>query len=64
MKFKVGDKVEKTGGDYYFYGTVMAAFTKESGAERYVVENDEGILHIFSEKNLEFQVVHSSELKL
>lgn len=52
MKFSIGDRVEKTGGDYYFEGKVVAAFQKLSGAERYVVENPAGILHVYSEKNL------------
>ncbi len=50
---EVGTKVRKVGGDYTFVGVVVAAFTKLSGKERYVVEDDRGILHIFSEKNLE-----------
>lgn len=54
MKFKVGDVVEKTKGDYYFMGWVVAAFTKVNGAERYVVENQAGILHVYSEGNLDW----------
>jgi hypothetical protein len=50
--FSVGDHVEKVGGDYTFVGTVVAAFTKLSGAVRYVVEDDRGVLHIYSAKNL------------
>lgn len=52
QKFKVGDKVSKVGGDYRFDGTVRSVFTKESGVIRLVVEDDRGILHIYSEKNL------------
>ena len=48
----VGDKVEKAGGDYIFPGTVVAVFTKLSGKIRLVVEDDRGILHVFSEVNL------------
>jgi len=55
MTFKVGDKVEKVGGDYTFVGVVVAAFTKLSGAERYVVEDDRGVLHVYSAKTLKFQ---------
>jgi hypothetical protein len=51
-KFKVGDKVSKVGGDYTFEGTVVAVFTKLSGAIRLVVEDDRGVLHVYSEKNL------------
>lgn len=50
--FNVGDAVEKVGGDYIFPGVVVATFLKMTGARRYVVEDDRGILHIFSEKNL------------
>ena len=52
MKFKVGDVVSKQGGDYSFKGIVVAAFRKTSGAPRYAVENDAGLLHIFSGANL------------
>lgn len=51
-KFRIGCRVEKTGGDYYFLGRVVVVFPKLSGKLRYVVENDAGILHIFSEANL------------
>lgn len=51
--FKEGDRVEKVGGDYSFHGTVQSVFTKRDTTKiRLVVENDEGILHIYSEKNL------------
>ncbi len=47
-----GDKVEKVGGDYTFVGIVVSVFNKLSGKVRVVVEDDRGILHIFSEANL------------
>ncbi len=50
--FNVGQKVLKPGGDYTFPGTVVSAFRKLSGLARYVVEDDRGICHIFSAKNL------------
>lgn len=50
--FRQGQTVSKTGGDYTFDGTVVAVFAKLSGKVRYVVEDDRGILHIFSEQNL------------
>ena len=50
--YRVGDGVEKTGGDYRFEGTVVAAFRKKSGVVRYVVEDSRGLLFIFSEKDL------------
>ena len=52
-RFGVRQAVEKVGGDYRFEGVVVAAFAKLSGVVRYVVEDDRGILHIFSEANLE-----------
>lgn len=51
-RFSVGEPVEKSGGDYSFVGTVMSVFAKHSGEVRYVVEDDRGILHIYSDKNL------------
>lgn len=48
----IGCTVEKVGGDYTFKGVVVAVFQKLSGRIRYVVEDDRGILHIFSEVNL------------
>lgn len=50
--FLVGDMVRKVGGDYRFDGVVVAAFDKTTGARRYVVEDDRGVLHIFSAKQL------------
>lgn len=44
----VGDRVAKEGGDYRFSGYVVAVFEKRSGQVRCVVENQDGILHIFS----------------
>lgn len=48
--FPVGSKVSKVGGDYRFDGTVVAVFTKLSSLVRYVVEDDRGVLHIYSER--------------
>lgn len=50
--YTVGDAVEKVGGDYQFEGTVVAAFKKLSGVMRYVVEDDRGVLHVYSAKIL------------
>ena len=50
--FEVNDYVVKLTGDYRFCGHVVAAFSKISGARRYVVENADGVLHIFSGKQL------------
>ena len=47
-----GDRVQKTGGDYSFEGVVVSAFAKRSGAMRYVVEDDRGLLFIFNRQSL------------
>jgi len=47
-----GDKVEKVTGDYKFKGTVVSVFKKLSGKVRVVVENEDGILHIFNPEQL------------
>ena len=53
MKFKVGDKVYKPKG-YKFPGIVVAVFQTTSGDIRVVAELiDNGMLHIFSESQLE-----------
>ena len=49
----VNDKVKKIGGDYTFEGTIVAKFNKLSGAVRFVVEDDRGVLHVYSAKCLE-----------
>lgn len=53
QKFHIGNKVKKVGGDYQFEGVVVSVFLKLSGVTRYVVEDDRGVLHVYSEKNLE-----------
>jgi hypothetical protein len=50
--FEVNDKVEKVGGDYTFEGIVVSVFKKLSGLTRLVVEDDRGVLHVYSEKIL------------
>ena len=50
--YKVGDLVEKVGGDYTFVGIVVAVFEKLSGAIRLVIEDDRGVLHVYNEKIL------------
>lgn len=53
VAFKVGDWVEKVTGDYHFSGIVVACFFKRNNTSmRVVVENSDGILHIFSPGNL------------
>jgi hypothetical protein len=56
LKFQQGDLVDKVGGDYSFSGVVVAAFRKLSGKDRYVVEDDRGVLHVFGPSNLERRV--------
>ena len=46
--FAEGDHVVKLAGDYTFTGVVIAVFRKRSGAPRYAVENDDGVIHIFN----------------
>ena len=50
--FEIGTKVEKIGGDYTFIGIIVSCFPKLSGQIRYVVEDDRGVLHIYSDKVL------------
>ena len=50
--FDRGDYVSKVGGDYKFDGRIVSIFPKLSGAIRVVVEDDRGVLHVYSEKNL------------
>jgi hypothetical protein len=53
MKFVVGQRVVKEGEDSRFEGEVVAAFVKRNlKTLRYVVENDDGVLHIASERQL------------
>lgn len=50
--YQVGQKFEKTGGDYSFKGTIVAVFAKLSGVVRYVGENEDGLLFIFNESSI------------
>lgn len=51
-EFAVGDRVKKITGRYKFVGVVVAAFHNLSNDRRYVVENSDGLLHIFRPQNL------------
>jgi hypothetical protein len=56
-KFKLGDRVQKRGGDEY-PGLIVSVFTNRAGAICYVVELDplfSGTMHIFSEEELELR---------
>lgn len=57
-KFKIGDKVYKPTG-YKFDGIVVSVFKTTGGEIRVVAElEDNGMLHIFSEKQLEQRPKH------
>jgi hypothetical protein len=49
----LGSSVRKKGGDYTFEGIIVSVFTKKSGVLRMVVEDDRGVLHIFSASQLQ-----------
>lgn len=49
---QVGQRVTKAGGDYTFEGVIVSVFTKNSGAERVVVEDNRGLLLIMNESQL------------
>ena len=51
-ELKVGDTVEKTGGDYTYKGDIVGVIHKKSGVLRFVVENDDGMLFIFNPTQL------------
>lgn len=52
MKFGINDIVKKTSG-YTFIGVVVSVFYTINNEVRYVVENTEQALHIYSAKQLE-----------
>lgn len=52
LVFEVGDKAEKSVGDYDFSGTIIGKSTKLSGQVRYDLEDEKGSIHIFSGKQL------------
>lgn len=52
MPFSDLDAVTKVTGDYSFDGTIVSVFDKLDNKTRYVVEDDRGALHIYSEQNL------------
>lgn len=53
VEHRLGDHVAKIGEDSFFEGYVVAAFTKRNGkTKRYVVENEDGILHIAGPRQL------------
>jgi hypothetical protein len=53
LKFIVGQRVVKQGEDSRFEGEVVACFVKRNlKTVRYVIENDDGVLHIAREAQL------------
>lgn len=50
--FPLGSKVRKIKG-YKFDGTIVANFKTVAGKDRLVVDNGDGMLHIFNEEQLE-----------
>lgn len=50
--YEVFDRVEKVSGDYKYRGTIVARFRKLTGAVRYVVENEDGMLMIMNSTQL------------
>ena len=62
LKFIVGQRVVKQGEDSRFEGEVVACFVKRNlKTVRYVVENDEGVLHIAGEAQLRLAMPKRAE---
>jgi len=59
-KFKIGDRVYKPKG-YKFPGIIVAVFENTAGEIRLVAEMiDNGMLHIFTESQLELEDLNNS----
>jgi hypothetical protein len=57
MKFIVGQRVVSEGEDSRFEGVAVSAFVKRDDKTlRYVVENDDEVLHIASERQLQLAI--------
>lgn len=55
MKFQVGDRAIKVGGNFQHTGTIVMAGHTTAGAERYVIEFDPpvgGMLHVYTPDQL------------
>ena len=52
FRFNIDDRVEKYTGDYQIAGIVVACFYTLNHKQRYVVEHEKGILHIYNETQL------------
>ena len=62
LKFIVGQRVVKQGEDSRFEGEVVACFVKRNHKTvRYVVENDDGVLHIAGEGQLRLAMPKRAE---
>lgn len=51
-KPQIGQKVRKRTGDYQFDGEIIAVIRKKSGAIRYAVEDDRGLVLIMNERQV------------
>ena len=49
---EAGDHVIKDSGDYIFEGVIIAVFKKRSGAIRFAVEDDRGVVMIMNSQQL------------
>ncbi len=52
QQHNIGDRVDVTGHDYKFTGTLICIFSKRNGQTRVVVENDDGVCLIQTVKSL------------
>jgi hypothetical protein len=51
-EYEVGDYVEHVAIDSTFLGEIRAVFRHKNGAWRYVLQNVDGILHLYSGRTL------------
>ena len=50
--YSLGETVRYIGADYKFMGVVVSVFNSRTGLVRYVVENADSVLKIFSAQEL------------
>lgn len=55
----IGDRIIKDQGDYQFVGTIIGILTKRSGAIRYAIEDDRGLILIMNDK--QFNIMEKVE---
>lgn len=51
-EYQIGDMVEHVSHDSTFLGEIRAVFRHTNGAWRYVLQNSDGILHLYSGRTL------------